>query len=145
MLYVLGLIAVGMAAYVAVDAARGDVTPPPRRLRLSVRGHRLVVEDFDADTSEYFHFKDADWIAVHTRDGRKRCDWEFGFAVEIAGERVREVVRFREGTRGLDDVIDYILHTPPKGTDLSVYGPAMEAREARVFVLLDRREAGTDS
>jgi len=144
MIYVLAMIALGVAAYVAVDAARGEtarIGPPRPRVALSMRGHRLVVEDFEADMADYFHFKDADWIAINVQGGRKRCEWELGFVTEVAGEMQREVLQYREGTRGLNDVIDYILHTPPKGADLSVYGPAMEAREPGTFVLLDRRGA----
>ena len=131
MFYVLGLLAVGMVAYVAVENARDDVPKlQGRRLALGVREHRLIVEDFDRDEARYFHFSEIDYLAVHMRGARRRCVWLFGF-----GE---DRLRFREGTRGLNDVISYILATPPKGADLSLYGEAMEARDEGVWVLLDR-------
>ena len=46
---------------------------------------------------------------------------------------------FEEGTAGLDDLVDYLLQTPPPEADLSLWGEAMDTRRRRTFVLLDRR------
>ena len=133
MIYVLGMMVVGVLAYVAVESMGESprLEAPPPRVQLSVRTHRLIIEDFDTNESDYHHFKDVDYIAIRTRGRRRRQDWIFGFG------DVR--LKFREGTRGLDDVIDYILHAPPKGADLDRFSAAMEATDTRLYVLLDCR------
>jgi len=129
------MMVVGVVAYIAVESMQEPprLEAPPPRVQLSVRTHRLIIEDFDTDESDYHHFKDVDYIAIRTRGRRRSCDWVFGF-----GEAR---MKFREGTRGLNDVVDYILHAPPKGADLGQFSKAMESNDAALFVLLDRRKS----
>lgn len=126
---------VSVAIYVALNPNKTDFALPDivlAELHVEVRGHQLVVEDEVAQTVRYFHFRDLDHLAIRTRGGRR--------AFEIRLEFGPDRLRLREGTPGLDDVVDYIIGTPPPGLDLSRFGEAMESRARRDWVLLDRRK-----
>lgn len=133
---VIALIGLGVAVYAYASSQGGGphVASPTRHTHLVVRGHKLEVENRARRELRHFHLSEMDLWAIRTYGARRRYDVLIGFGPTH--------LVFEEGTPGLDELIDYLLQTPPPGTDLSRWGEAMETRRRAVFTLLDRRDPG---
>ena len=122
---------VALYAYSTGGAGRPHVGSRNPHLHLAVRSHRLEVDDRARRMIRHFHMGDLDYWALHARGGRTPYDIELGFGPDR--------LLLEEGTPGLDDLVDYLLQTPPPEADLSLWGEAMDSRRRATFVLLDRR------
>ena len=127
------LMGVGVALYAYANGSEGrpHIASRTRHQHLSVRSHRLEVDDRASKLIRHFHMGDLDFWALRSRGVGRPYDIELGFGADR--------LLFEEGTPGLDDLVDYLLQTPPPEADLSLWGEAMDARRRATFVFLDRR------
>jgi hypothetical protein len=135
MFQILMLIAVGLVAYSVTSGKIPALSAPEYALtdRVRIDGDFLMIETVDPPARRLFPLDEIDYIAIRTASGDQPYRLILGFG--------GDTLELSETQSGVEAVVDHLLHHPPKGTDFSRFGEAMEARRKKLITFLDRRDS----